>query len=149
MIRDAMRCPICRHRLEAQQTKEEIHVDPSGHGVYVCRNPRCQGIRGERVVYRRIMEEVEERREQVREAAQETVGAKLRDHYRLNERMNELTRWLRDRYPGYFRGQFKDQVDIAIYVMSKGKDDRSVGAGLAPDSRDGMGEGDDGTGGRE
>jgi hypothetical protein len=41
---------------------------------------------------------------------------------RLVAMENLLTLYLRDKYRGYFRGQFPDVAEIAIYVISSGRD---------------------------
>jgi len=127
-----MRCPVCGDRMkpwstsQTGPTKEERFVDPSGHGVYLCHNMDCPGAGNEPLVYRRVLSGVEDRRDAISRATDETRAEQLQQWRVQNERLNELTVWLRTRYPGYFRGQFKDQVDVAIYVMSKGKDVQPV-----------------------
>ena len=123
-----MRCPVCGSRMTPSQSKEEIFVDPSGHGVYVCHGRNCPGAGNEPMVYRRVMQGVEQRKSDAQLAAEQTHTEQLALAQHQNARLNELTSWLRDKYPGYFRGQFRDQIDIAIFVMTGGKDDRSIKA---------------------
>jgi hypothetical protein len=54
----------------------------------------------------------------------------------LTELENRLTIWMREKYPGHFRGQFPNVAEIAIYVMSGGKEGKVTG-GLQPGSRPG------------
>jgi hypothetical protein len=133
-FRVPMRCPVCMNPMRAMDSKEERHVDPSGHGVYVCMHGGCPGAGNEPLVYRRVLRGVQQRQESIATATEQTRATQLQDHRVQTERVNELTIWLRSHYPGYLQGQFKDVIDIAIFVMSHGKDDRRLEKGGGPDA---------------
>lgn len=134
-IRVPMRCPVCLTPMVKSDRREELHVDPSGHGLYVCPNADCEGVDREGIIYRRVTKGVDDRRLVVLTAAQETNSQQLQQFRVQNERLNELTVWLRNYYPQHMHGQFKDSIDIAIYVMSKGKDDRRMVKGDGGDGQ--------------
>jgi hypothetical protein len=117
MFQDPMRCPACHRRMEASDTKEERHADPSGHGLYICRNPNCKRIDKELVIYRRVTSGMEARKLAVQDAAASTNNENLRLFTVQSERLNELTVWLRKNHLELLDGRFKDQVDAVLYLL--------------------------------
>jgi predicted RNA-binding Zn-ribbon protein involved in translation (DUF1610 family) len=117
-----MCCPECGESMYRSDRKEDWHIDKSGFAQFSCKNPDC----GERPRYRRVdvLTKAMEANEQSRvdKLAQEHIAFE-----QLTELENRLTIWIREQYPDYLRGQFPNVAEIAIYVMSGGKEGKVIG----------------------
>lgn len=112
-----MRCPVCQIHMKRSDRKEDWHVDPTGNAQYSCTNDQC----GQRPRYRRV--DVLERAMDAQDQSRAEKQAQEHESWeRLVAMENRLTLYLRDKYRGYFRGQFPDVAEIAIYVISSGRD---------------------------
>jgi hypothetical protein len=103
--------------MKRSDRKEDWHVDPTGNAQYSCTNDQC----GQRPRYRRV--DVLERAMDAQDQSRAEKQAQEHESWeRLVAMENRLTLYLRDKYRGYFRGQFPDVAEIAIYVISSGRD---------------------------
>lgn len=127
----AMRCPSCNQAMRRSDRKEDWHIDPSGYGQYSCDNLQCP----ERPRYRRVdvLEKAAMDQDQSRE---DKRVQEHRAYLEMNEVVNRLTLYLRNRYKGHFRGQFPNVAEIAIFIISGGKDGKVTKPLVGPDSPD-------------
>lgn len=112
-----MACPFCRKPMTRSDRKEDWHVDHTGHAQYSCTNDQCS----QKPRYRRV--DVLETAHSAQDQSRAEKQAQEHESWlRLVAMENRLTLYLRDKYKGHFRGQFPDIAEIAIYIISGGKD---------------------------